>query len=1201
MVPAAGTRPVLVHEVLGQQNVIMHQQTIAQLIAHVRDSPGDDTILAQSAVELAAVLLRASRATETGSEKRQGNQLARMMGDASGKAFTIAMADQVFRPPSADRSASQFRHLIDSYGVPQYLGLPERAAMAVGGIASGIFPGLVMPAITEAMRRESSSVILPAEEAKLKPLLRKRKAEGVAMNLNQLGEAILGEEEAEKRIQTVLDRIADPECSYFSVKISAIFSQIHLVAYEESLAEIKARLRRLYRAAIANPMNGRPKFVNLDMEEYRDLRLTCDVFRQVLDEPEFFALEAGIVLQAYLPDSWIFQKELNQWARERKAAGGSGIKIRIVKGANLAMESVDAELHDWEIAAYGSKEEVDANFKRMLHEGCKPDNASAVRLGIASHNLFDIAYALLLREREGVVDRIDFEMLEGMANHQARAVRDAAGGLVSYAPIVLRHDFHSAIAYLVRRLDENTHEENFLHDIFMIEEGNEVWEKQKERFLAACARKDSITAGSARTQDRAKEIHTALAKDAPFHNAPDTDWSLPQNSAWIREKVEARHHSTVAHIPLVIAGKEQDGETQDSAEDPSQPGKTSYTHAMAGAAQIEEALVCAVDARAGWVEIGFEKRAEILRNVAVEIAKTRGEAIATMVMDAGKSVMEGDAEISEAIDFANYYARSIENDGALHDPLGTVLVTPPWNFPYAIPCGSVLAALVAGNTVILKPAPETVLTGWIMAQALWRGGVPRDVLQFLPCPDDDLGKSLVTDERIGAVVLTGGFETARMFLDWKPELHLFAETSGKNALIITAAADPDQAIKDLVKSAFGHSGQKCSAASLAIIEAEVYDSPGFMRQLKDAAASLVVGPSWHFESFATPVVRPPGKALERGLTQLDPGEKWLLEPKMIDGNPCLWSPGIKLGIAPGSWFHQTECFGPVLGVMRADNLEQAIRIQNDSEFGLTGGIHSLDDRETELWKEQVQVGNAYVNRPITGAIVQRQPFGGWKRSCFGPGAKAGGPNYVSQFGYWKNQDLPKITSPSELPILTKLISALPDEAAALEAIAGSDAYWNKHEFGINHDPSALKSEANIFRYRKFRSCLIRISSEQSDLDAARLILAAEAIGMPYEFSCEMDREWMRGLGIDLKVESEKVLLSRFPTDTRTAIVMRAPGASPALRDAANIAGKRLADGPVVWNAKLEWPAWLREQSISETLHRYGNIVVKPVLKSGDIK
>lgn len=226
-------------------------------------------------------------------------------------------------------------------------------------------------------------------------------------------------------------------------------------------------------------------------------------------------------------------------------------------------------------------------------------------------------------------------------------------------------------------------------------------------------------------------------------------------------------------------------------------------------------------------------------------------------------------------------------------------------------------------------------------------------------------------------------------------------------MIITATADPDQAVKDLVKSAFGHSGQKCSAASVAIVEASVYDNPAFLRQLKDAAASLKVGGSWEVNSVVTPLIREPEGNLLRALTQLEPGEEWLLKPEPSEDNPCLWSPGIRLGVKPGSWFHQTECFGPVLGIIRAENLEEAIDIQNDSEFGLTGGLQSLDEREIALWKTKVQVGNAYINRVITGAIVRRQPFGGWNHSSMGPGAKAGGPNYLTMLGSWEERRCPK--------------------------------------------------------------------------------------------------------------------------------------------------------------------------------------------------
>jgi RHH-type proline utilization regulon transcriptional repressor/proline dehydrogenase/delta 1-pyrroline-5-carboxylate dehydrogenase len=565
-------------------------------------------------------------------------------------------------------------------------------------------------------------------------------------------------------------------------------------------------------------------------------------------------------------------------------------------------------------------------------------------------------------------------------------------------------------------------------------------------------------------------------------------------------------------------------------------------------------------------------------------------------MDAGKAVAEADSEISEAIDFANYYARRIQSDGAQLVPFGTVLVTPPWNFPYAIPCGGVLAALVAGNTVILKPAPESILTAWVMVRALWRAGIPRDVLQFVPCPDDDTGRALVTDDRIGAVVLTGACETARMFLGWKPTLHLFGETSGKNSLIITATADPDQAVKDLVKSAFGHAGQKCSAASLAIVEAEVYDHPGFRRQLRDAAASLVAGQSWNFDAVATPIMMEPSDELHRALTTLDPGEEWLLKPAMLENNPCLWTPGIKLGVKPDSWFRNTETFGPVLGVIRADDLDHAIHIQNDSDFGLTGGIHSLDDREITRWMESVQVGNAYVNRSITGAIVQRQPFGGWKRSCYGPGAKAGGPNHAAQFGRWKNQSLPAMTAACPEPIkdlLDQLVTRLPEAAETLTAAAGSDAFWNTHEFSVTHDPTALVGEANLFRYRHFSRALIRVSSEISDGDVARLILAATAIGVPFTLSMATERPWLSETGVTVRIESTASLLERFAQIAAEFELIRSPLGEVDLKTAAIAAGMRWADGPVVWNARVEWPVWFREQAVSRTLHRYGNIIASP--------
>ena len=400
-----------------------------------------------------------------------------------------------------------------------------------------------------------------------------------------------------------------------------------------------------------------------------------------------------------------------------------------------------------------------------------------------------------------------------------------------------------------------------------------------------------------------------------------------------------------------------------------------------------------------------------------------------------------------------------------------MVVAPPWNFPLSIPAGGVLAALAAGNAVVLKPAPEAVLVGWELATCLWNAGVPSRILQFLPCPDDEVGRALVTDSRVDGVILTGSVETARLFLGWRPDLPLFAETSGKNAIIVTALADRDQAIRDLVRSAFGHNGQKCSAASLAICEAEVYDDADFRRQLRDATASLAVGSAWELTSRVTPLTQPPGAALHRALTVLDPGEEWLLEPRAAADNPRLWSPGIKLGVQPGSFFHRTECFGPVLGLMRADTLDQAIDLANAQPFGLTSGIQTLDDREIARWEGRIEAGNLYVNRPITGAIVGRQPFGGWKASSVGPGAKAGGPNYVLQLARWHQVRLPSLPGDSLAEPVAELL------ARCLEELSDSDTR------------ALLTASAASYTARGARSLRPRARSQRDPGRAQRLPLS----------------------------------------------------------------------------------------------------------------
>jgi RHH-type transcriptional regulator, proline utilization regulon repressor / proline dehydrogenase / delta 1-pyrroline-5-carboxylate dehydrogenase len=1167
--------------------------------------------LAHRAVELAEALLREARAQQTPDEHAQARKLARMMADPHGKELTIALADQAFRSHRPERIADQLAYLLERYGVPQYMDWWERVALLLGGAMAHYLPSLVVPPIVNRLRHETQNVILPGEEEDLRRYLETRRSAGLRLNLNQLGEAILGEAEAARRLDAYLALLARDDVEYISVKVSSVFSQIDLVAFRATVARVAERLRTLYRTAARHHYrytDGRvaPKFINLDMEEYRDLELTTTAFCEVLGEPEFLALSAGIVLQAYLPDSHRAQRALTEWARARRARGGAPIKLRIVKGANLAMERIEAAVHGWPQAPYETKPEVDANYKRMLEFGCRPEHAEAVHLGIASHNLFDIAYGLVLREARRVEPWVEFEMLEGMANHQARAVQARAGGLLLYAPVVRAEDFHSAIAYLVRRLDENTARENFLRHVFDLEPGSPEWTAERDRFLAAFERIEGLSDAPRRTQnrdieaDRARPASIVHRADPRFANEPDTDWTSAANRAWIERVVLEWQARTPEDIPLEIDGHFTPGARQVEGLDPSHPGKPAYRYALADRGDVDRALAAALRAQPAWAALGAERRGARLEASAVELGRRRGDLIGAMMVDGAKTVTEADAEVSEAIDFARYYARTLreiadETVDCGMEPLGIVVVTPPWNFPLSIPAGGVLAALAAGNAVVLKPAPEAVLVGWRLANCLWDGGIPRETLQFLPCPDDEIGRGLITDARVGAVVLTGSVETARLFQSWRPDLTLFAETSGKNTIVVTALADRDQAIRDLVRSAFGHNGQKCSAASLAVCEAEVYDDADFRRQLHDAAASLAVGSVWERTSRVTPLTQTPGAALRRALTVLDEGEGWLLEPRPAADNPRLWSPGIKLGVRPGSFFHRTECFGPVLGLMRAEDLDHAIELANAQPFGLTSGLQTLDDREITRWIDRIEAGNLYVNRPITGAIVGRQPFGGWKASSAGPGAKAGGPNYVLQLVRWRQVSLPTADGePLPDPIaalLARGMEELSDEDGRLLAASAADyaRAWRVH-FGREHDPSAIRGERNAFRYRPCRRVIARGTT---GVALCQVVLAAGVTGTPLTVSLSPDsRPWpwlAEHGGVDVVVEAEAGFVERLAHPAGAERVRVWDRISMAARAAANGTGVAVIHAPVLANGRLELRWYLREQSVSQILHRYGNV------------
>ena len=1177
----------------------------------------------QRALDFAQALQLRATELQTPAERRQQAELDRMLQTPTDKATLVQLTDQAFRARSSARVVDQFTHILDVQGVPRFFSPLDRAMLRGFQTFGGWLPGVSVPMVKEHMQQETANVILPAEPELLTEHLRQRREQGVRMNVNFLGEAILSEAEAERRIEQYLEALQATDTEVFSVKISTLYSQMSLLAREHTIATICDRLERLYRSAarsfFVRAGGARvPKFIYLDMEEYRDLSLTCGIFMRTLDRPGLERVGAGIALQAYVPDSARWQRIINEWARKRVAAGGAPVTIRLVKGANMEMERFEAALKGWPQAPYKTKRETDANYKRMLHEGLKPENLTAVRLGIASHNLFDVAYAWTLVHERHAFDHVQFEMLEGMANHQRRALFEQVSNLLLYAPVCRKEHFLSAIGYLIRRLDENTGEENFLRHAFKLTRGSAEWQALEQGFRESFTLLPELSDAPRRTQDRREP---SPASHGPFHNEPDTDWSLPHHAAWAQSIVEKwmpLSGTQAPEIPLVLAGEEilHDRKVRECT-DPSRPGVVVGRYRQASAEDVARAVECATLDPDGWRALRPGEREAMLKRVAQELRHARGDLMGAALANGGKVLTESDPEVSEAIDFAEFYAETARmwmegvSPHLTAKGKGVVVVVSPWNFPIAIPCGGVAAALAAGNTVILKPASDAVLVAWEFCKCFWRAGISRSTLQFLPCSGGSEGRALVQHPKVNAIILTGGTGTALTMLHENPALPLSAETGGKNATILTALSDRDLAIKDVLHSAFSHAGQKCSATSLLLLEAEVYDDSQFKRALVEAAESLTVGSAWDLKSKMGPLIRPPSGDLENALQTLEPGESWALMPQRLEGNPHLWSPGIKWGVQPGSHTHLTEFFGPVLGVMRYEKLHEAISLVNQTGYGLTSGLESLDDREQAEWRAGIRAGNLYINRTTVGAIVLRQPFGGMGKSAFGPGIKAGGPNYVAQFMDFSETIPGTPATPRPGGDMARLLSSLQhwdtlnltENSRLIAAFASYENAWAE-EFGVEHDHFLLPGQDNLRRYLPVRELRLRLHAEDDPFDLFARVAAARASGCRITVSSPPGMEW-RALSrlqtatedwagaIEFVEESDAELASVISTRQTDRVRYAAACRVPLeVRRAANEANVFIADAPVLMEGRVELLWYVQEQSLSFDYHRYGNLGVR---------
>ena len=1164
-----------------------------------------EKITSKVVIEHVKKLLDESAKEITEAEKREQQKYAVLIQSRSDKQLLTRMLDESSQIRNNRKLSRRIKHLLGIYGIPGFFNWFDTLLIRAFASFGYLFDFVAIPIFKKKLRQDTAAVIIDEKPSVFFRHLRKRQQEKIGQNVNLLGEVVLGDSEAEARYQHYLEGLKNPQINYISIKISGIYAQINALNYEQNKRDLVEKIANIYRRAMEFPYvdeqgNSSPKFVNLDMEEYKDTHLTLDVFFEVLSMPEFKHYPAGIVIQAYLPDAWSFQSRLREFAHKRVADGGAPVKMRLVKGANLAMETVVSSLKGWTNPIYDNKIDVDANYLKILDRALEPANAACVHIGVASHNLFTLSYSYLLALKNDVLGYLSFEMLEGMANYLPRVMKSLNKQIILYTPVVSDENFLNAVSYLVRRLDENTGRDNFLSYSFNLTYGSDTWHFLQRQFEEAYSRKDDICIKPRRTQDRNEPV-TFEGAETEFRNEPDTNFDLPQNRAWamqIHNRWKKDKHFVPKQIPVQIGEKEIITEKTLRYYDHSQNNEVCVAETCLATTEHVEAMIQTSEKDAsGWAKKSLDERTELLHRVAVNIANKRGDLIGCMSAVTGKTFFEGDVEVSEAVDFCRYYPLSLRAFYDLHtielNPRGLILVIPPWNFPTAIPVGGVAAALAGGNRVILKPATVAYPVARMFVECFWDAGIPGDALQIVCTDGREPLKHLTTHPAVKQVIFTGGTDTALQLMQQNPTCPVSAETGGKNAMILTSACDRDHAILNILTSAFSNAGQKCSACSLLLLEKEIYDDPAFREKLKDAVLSLHAGQVWDHGNIVGPMVTNINDKLEKAF-ELEPGESWLVPPVFADELKYMLKPTVKWGVKPDSYTFNNELFAPLLAVVRMENLEEGIRLVNSTGYGLTSGLQSLDEEEHELWKQNIEAGNLYINRGITGAIVSRQPFGGMKLSAFGPGIKAGGPNYAVSF--MQVNEKPELKAEVQELWIKELQSKQlinDEEAGRMQLFYQSCQLWWKQEFSLEKDIHQIHGEKNIFRYLPLKKMALRIYPADSFCDLVMVLKAAELAGTKIDLSSAVEDETITRLKTisgwsAFHKETDADFAGRMQVYERIRCVAKV--LPEALLNKSAQTGMYIASQSPVAEARIEMLHYLKEQSVSYEYHRYGNII-----------
>ncbi len=1175
---------------------------------HLRDCTDDVVTLAQGWIEAARGMKPEPAAA----------RLAELLTDERGAEFARTFVDVVVRPEDPKVVARNLERA--SRAVPDDLAWYLRGAVTVGGGFATMAPWAVVPSARKVLRRLAGHLVVDATPARTPAALAKVGGPDTRVDVALLGPAVLGPAGRDRRLAAI-DELLHQDVAAVTIDLDTVLPPMSPWDLDAAVTDAVEHLAPLLRTAASRPT---PPVVTLQSGRAQDVERTVAVLLALLGQDGTAGTTLGVTLPAELPESLDLLDRVTTAARERRATGGAPVRVRFTKGTLLAAERVDAVLGSRPLAVTADTRTTDTAFLRLLDTAIDPERTDAVHVGVATHDPFALATAHVLAERRGVLDAVEPEVLLGTTRY-ADVLRTAFGRVVLGVPLVRPDAFDAAVPYLARRLREVADNRSVATGPAAVGTTGPAGDTADDE-RATAEHVDAVAAlvrpapPTRRTQDRRRPPGDPVLRSAA-ENTPDTDPSTPGNRAWAAE--------LLARVPESQRGV-----------------RTIRAARITDRGRLERLVARTAQAGVNWGRQDPEDRAELFDLIGHALETRRGALVETMIAEVGLTLTEADGEVSRAVDAAMHAAdrtRHLEDiNGAVPVPPRLTVVVPSWNAPLLDAADGVLTALAAGSGVVLQPATAARRTGAVFADVLWDAGVPHSLLQLVDLDGSDLSRDLVAHPAVDRVVLTGTPETARSYRWWRADLPLVAETSGVVTAVVTPAADLDQAVRDVVASAFDRAGQASSAVSLLVLVGSVGESQRFRAQLADAVRGLRT--AWPTDAAAQvgPLVAEPAGAVRTALTELRPGESWLVEPVALDDTGRLWSPGVREGVRASADLSRSAVPAPVLDVVRVETLDEAIALQHSVDGGSVAALHTLDPDEVATWSDRTRAGVLVVDRPTTGARPGRQPVGGWRGTAVGPTVHRGGPLSVIGADRWD----PTRRQPHrsiQLQGLGNRVTAVIEAARAglsfeefdrVRAGAESDAAARASLYGRSRDTADLVLERNVIRFRP-QSVVVRQSSGVGAGELVRVLVAATAARahvllstarpLPAELLPLFSRARSPLDVVDQVVEDDATFLGRAAAgtllqdgwsdgtepDLDPIDLVLAQGAEPRRNVAFGGPGSRVRllgsdaraleealgagtettihDDPAVESGIVEMLHFLREQTVSVTAHRHGDV------------